>query len=914
MPRIIRCSGRITRVTLGHQSRPGSYLGYRWLVVARAVRLARLSGGFVGVTIQANKPVIGAGIPLVMTRLHPPALPHSMLTRSRLGRALDRAHRQSVTLVKAPPGFGKTTAVADWVYRHEETDRIAWLTVGTDDDDPQRFWLGFVRAVAAVESTALTDSRQKLNQGEVFSGETLSAELVNGLCAITKPITVVIDDFENIANLDVMKSLEFVIKAMPPTVHLMLCSRTEPDLPVSTWRAAGLLSEIRTEDLRFTDNEAGAYLDLLIAGTINAEQERAVLQKNQGWIAGLHLTALGIERASDPASFVDGFSGADHLVADYVVEDVLSDLSEGMRSFLLETSILTTMSAPLCDAVTNRADSAAMLQVLLKHSLFVTARAGNAFWTYHPLFRDVLRTQLANKVGLAGLAELHRRAARSYLSDLDFGAALEHAVAADDFCLARKILEDHHMDLLCTSPNKLRTALAAIPDDVLAAWPRGRSVQIAVAAALADTDGLEAIVGREAIGGARSLELVARNMLSYLKGDYVQIEQSLRQSGRAMHPDARDALHGLAATANGQYEYAASILRSATGRDSSDAFMPIVLTGILAWNRVRAGQLSIGAAFARRALTRADNEGMRWFHGVRWAELAQAHVKFDRGQLDDAYRDARLITEQAASDGWSRVEAHLLTARISWARGDRPAASQHLATAALAPTGPVSGALARMIALVQAHLCVLDGDLELAAAWLPDWQTRIEAGPTEETERLVLARLLVESQRIKEALDLLESCTSQPSTRYLIEAAKVKAIAALRSGDSSAPLLLEVALAMARVEGFVQTFVDDWRVLAQIGSPSDIAVFRPVATGGRSVPVNGISVERDHRSPVVEPLTDRELTVLEFLPTRLTNQEIAEELFISINTVKTHVKAIYRKLEVGDRTAAVDSAVSMRLV
>jgi LuxR family maltose regulon positive regulatory protein len=602
------------------------------------------------------------------------------------------------------------------------------------------------------------------------------------------------------------------------------------------------------------------------------------------------------------------------MIAAYVIEDVLSDLPEGMRSFLLETSILTTMSPPLCDAVTNRADSATMLPVLLKHGLFVTARAGNAFWTYHPLFRDALRAQLAGRVGPAGLADLHSRAARSYLSDLNYVAALEHAVAAHAFGLARKILEDHHMDLLCTSPNKLRAALAAFPDDVLAAWPRGRSVQIAVATALADTDGLEAIMGREAIGGARSLELVAKNMLSYLKGEYDQLEQSLGLSSRAMHPDARDALHGLAATTNDRYEYAASILRSAIGRDSSDAFTPVALTGILAWNRVRAGQLSIGAAFARRALTRADDEGMRWFHGVRWAELAQAHVKFDRGQLDDAYRDARSITEEAATDGWSRAEAHLLTARISWAQGDLRTASEHLATAALAPTGPVSGALARMIALVQAQLCLFDGDLELAAAWLPDWQTRIEAGPTKETERLVLARLLIESQRIEEALDLLEWVGSQPSSRYLIEAAKLRAIAALRSGDSSAPLLLQVAFAMAQAEGFVQTFVDDSRALARIGRPGDVAIYRPVTTDGYSMPVSGISMERDHRSPVVEALTDRELSVLQLLPTRMTNQEIAEELFISINTVKTHVKAIYRKLEVGDRNAAVDSAVSMRLI
>ncbi|MDJ0954895.1 MAG: hypothetical protein QNJ81_14555, partial [Acidimicrobiia bacterium] len=735
-------------------------------------------------------------VPPVLTRLDAPPLPESMLTRRRLNRLLSRAHRKSLILVKAPAGWGKTVAVADWVRRHEANDRFVWLTIENEDNEPRRFWLSLVEAVATVEPTAATDVRRRLNAGSARNGHAMSTEFVNGLHSSEEPITIVLDDFEKISNPDVTEWLAFVIRAMPPTVRFVLCTRREPDLPLSAWRAKGRLAEITREDLRFTDEEAGAYLDPLIAGALSQEQESELLEKTQGWIAALHLAALGTQHAPDIAVFIDTFGGGHEALSHYVVDDALASLPEGMQSFLTRTSIVRTMSASVCDAITDRTDSAAMLRALVKHDMFVAASPSTGRWSYHPLFREVLRDLLAETVDEQEMADLHRRAAGSYLADGDVAAALDHTFAANDWDLTRRILNDHHRELMHTNPKALLATLARMHEGSLLRWPRGRSMQIAAATILADTDTLLAIAGREAIHGARTFELVARSMLSYLEGNYVDLEATLPRSSKGMHPVARPALLGLIETANERYESGATVLHSAAAGQSIEDPATTAITGILAWNQVRAGLLNVGAAYARRALSFADTHGTRWIHWVRWAELAQANARFDRGQLDDALVEATSIAAGPIGDGWSHVEAHLLAARVNWSLGNRGAVSEHLAKAAVGPRGPVSGHLAQLIALTNARICLLDGDIELAEAWLPDWRARAAAGPNGEHERLVLARLLIESDQFAESLDLLQDDggDSSRSFRYLVEAKKLRAIVASRSGDPSAPLLLEAAV------------------------------------------------------------------------------------------------------------------------
>jgi LuxR family maltose regulon positive regulatory protein len=839
-----------------------------------------------------------------------------MLPRRRLRRTLDAAAARTVILVEAPAGFGKTTAVAEWAHRHDQSNRFAWLSTAPTDDDPQRFWPLFVAAVRAVEPDAFVDLRSDIEQGRDLGGNAIAANLSNALFAIDGPLTVVIDDFENISDPRTLKALTFLVATLPPMVRLMLCTRRTPDLPLSTWRASGMLSEIGAEDLRFTQREAGAYLDPIIAGALTAEQETVILNKTQGWIAGLYLAALGVRRASDTAAFVDGFDGSDGMIAEFVVDEVTGRLPETLRSFLLKTSILNTMSPSVCKAVTGRGDSAAILAALVKHGMFVAAGADGQTWVYHPLFQDALRAQLEATIDAGELRGLHLRAAEAYEVDGQFTNALRHAVASQDWATAWSIVRTHGTTMLQDHPHGLAAMLAELPDSEVEKSAACRAMQISTAAVVADLDRLEALAGRESLNKPDSLGILALGLLNYLRGEHFDLDRFWRYGARTIGPGACAAIKGLDGTVSAEYEKAASDLSTAVDRDYDEPFTPITITAILAWNRVRAGELSLGAAYAARALASAEAAGVRWFHGVRWAELARAQASFDRGQLDDALQHVERILEAGAVDERCRVETHVLAARTSAAQGKRRAATEYLAAIAGSASGATVRILSRKAALTNAQLCLLEGDIEMAAAWIPDWQSRVTQHSAQSEERLILARLLIETHRFDEAHALIEAIlgADESCARTLVEAQKLHAIAALRAGDPSAPLLLEVALATGRTEGFVQTFVDDSLAMAEIGrrgnangkADSDEA---PVAGNGERP-----AMHSNQSQALSEPLTDRELSVLRLLPTRLTNHEIADELFISVNTIKTHVKAIYRKLEVGNRNAAVDSAVSMHLV
>lgn len=836
-----------------------------------------------------------------------PVLPEALLTRPRLNWALTQASSTAVTLVVAPAGFGKTTAVADWATHRDQPPRTAWCSLSEFDNVPQQFWASLFAAIKAVHPEVSDSPELQVAASRELSDKALVAAVSNALYGLTEPLTIVLDDFENISDPEILRTVSLLVGAMPSATRIVLCSRTSPGLPLSRWRASGRLAELGVEDLRFTDEEAGAYLDPLIAGKLRPDEEAELVRKAQGWIAVLYLAVVGVQRAQDASGFVDGFGGSHDTVMDLVVDEILHQLPERERSFLLHTSILGTLTPSICDAVTEGSDSAGLLKFLGERGIFIGGDGARGTWTYHGVIGEALRGQLEAMLAPADIDALHLRAAAAYAERGRFDEALAHASADAD--RVRELIETHGKEMLRQVPRAVDAALAQLPEAVVAGSEQCGTIQLAAAAVVGNREHLEAIAGREDLNGSPGRAEAALAMAHYLRGGHLELDAFACPADKTPGRGLWAAAQGVMATLNERYEEGAALLRNSTTPDDEDPFSSIALISALAWNQVQAGSIGLGLAYAARALALAEVSDLRWFHGVRWAELAQAQASFDRGRIEDAHNQIEHISESLVYDGRFKSETHLLAAQISAARGDDVEAAEHLAAAAPAVTGPDSAVARERVAVANARRSLLKGDVELAAAWLPNKpleQHRASLG-----FRLTFARLLVETDRLGEAVDLLETivAATDTPTRHLVEAKKLQAIAASRAGDTSASLLLESAVAAGRAEGLTQPFVDDSLAIAAIsrrshngGQPS----LEGTKPGAPNRPAGTVTL--------VEPLTDRELSVLRLLPTRLTNHEIADELYISVNTVKTHVKAIYRKLEVSSRNAAVDTAVSLRLV
>jgi LuxR family maltose regulon positive regulatory protein len=840
-------------------------------------------------------------VEVVETKIAPPPLPPSMLPRWRLVRAIETGLDRGIVLITAPAGFGKTTSAADWARRHTG-GHVAWLSLTADDNQPARFWADLVEAIAAAEPSSLEGTRKAMSRGRNPSGQQFFAHLVNELCAVTTPTTLVLDNMDVLTDRDLIRWLTYVLQAAPPTVRFVLCSRTALEVPLGTWRAKGHLAEITAADLRMTDDEALTYLDPLIAGELSDSQLTAVLRQADGWVAGLYLAALGVLSAPDPAAFVDDLVRRGEPIADYLVGEVLNSVSNDVRTFLLETSILDRMSGAGCDAVTQRQDGDLTLAMLSTNGLFVDKSDHSDHpYRYHPLFRTTLRSLARDELGPQHVVDLHQRAVAFNRRQGALAEAIRHAIDGEAFDLARDMIENEGRSLLWEDPRGLSDLLARLPADIVDAWPVTRTIEIWAAGVRADLPKLEALLGRDALlpPHYESFEPAVRSVLSYLQGDVGNC------NGAEGLPRQLVALgRGLALTLDEQYEAGAQVLLDGLADESEDPFCTVAATSVLAWNRVRSGRLWDGSAYASRALEIANHLGIRWFHGVRWAEIARAQVEFDRGQLDAAYRHILPVIEDPSMELHAHVEAHIVAARVMWSLGDRSAASEYLAAAAVAPSGPVAGAATLRISLAHAQFSLADRDLEIARAWLPDWEDRIAAGPSRGQERLVLARFLIAAERYDEARALLAEPLpdSAPTVRYGIEAAILDGVAAVRCGDPKGPMLLELAHSMAQPEAFARAFLDDAAPLTALGS-----------NGGRIDSPIKTSVRTKRATTLAEPLTDREMAVLRLLPTRMSNKEIAAELFISVNTVKSHVKAIYRKLDVKSRNEAVTRAAAQSI-
>jgi LuxR family maltose regulon positive regulatory protein len=794
--------------------------------------------------------------------------------------------------------------------------------------------------------------------------EVVLTTLLNDLGAVAGEIVLVLDDYHVIEGREVQGGMAFLLDHLPPGLHVVIASRADPVLPLARLRARGELAEIRAAQLRFTAEEAAAYLTGM-GLALTARDVAALEGRTEGWIAALQLAALSMQGRDDVASFIAGFAGDDRYVVDYLAEEVLARQSDRVQAFLLQTSILGRLSGPLCDAVTGQGGGKAMLEALDRGNLFLVPLDDRRRWyRYHHLFADVLRARLRDEQP-GQVPGLHRRASEWHGQNGELSEAVGHALAAGDFERAAGLVELASPAMRRTRQEaKLRGWLEVLPSEVVRARP---VLSVDFAGVLLMGGELEGVEGRlrdaerwlaPATGHREEPQDPAAEMVVADEEEYLRLPATI-ESYRAAQALARG-------DAPGTVRHAQRAIELALDDDHLCRASAAALLGLVYWGSgdLEAGHRAYSACVAglRRAGHIADTFG---------CSIALADIRSTQGRLGDALRTLEQALQLAGEQGGpvlrGTADMYVGMSEIARERDDLRAATQLLLRSqelgehtglpqnryrwrvAMARVrqaeGDLHGALdllneaerlyvsdffpnVRPVPAVRARVWIAQGRLGEALGWAREQGLSVDDDLSylREFEHITVARLLLaryqdeRAQRLMhEAAGLLErllpAAETGGRTGRVIEILVLRALAHQALGDTPAALAaLERAMMLAEPEDYVRVFADEGppmtsllRAAAKQGTRRDYARRLLAAVG---------TTETGSRTTLalIDPLSERELDVLRLLGTELDGPAIARELMVSLNTMRTHTKNIYAKLAVTNRRAAVRRAAELNLL
>ena len=914
--------------------------------------------------------------PLLSTKLYAPPTRRELVPRHRLIERLNAGlgegpdgYARKLTLISAPAGFGKTTLVSAWL-QHLRTDgpqrSSTWLSLDSGDNDPLRFLAYLVAALQEIDDGMGRDLEELLVAGQLPPKDAWVGGLINDIAATQASFMLVLDDYHAIAELVIHEAIEFLLERQPPQMHLVIITRQDPALPLSRLRARGQLTEIRQDELRFTHEEAAAFLNGSMGLNLTASEIAVLEERTESWVAGLQMAALALqplvarqqtqpreERDAEPTEqFIASFSGRHHFILDYLTDEIMRRQPGAVQTFLLATSILDRMSGPLCDAVVGGEEvlpegGQAMLERLHKANLFVVPLDDERRWyRYHRLFAELLHARLRETRG-SQVPELHRRASTWYEENGLASEAIHHVLAAKDFRLAADVIERTIRNMATLSRIEIMDLLAglkALPDEVLHRRPllwlfTSRLLfatgQLPAAVRMLDEVERALLCDRSPPDSELVLNLIVADRASYaaVRGD---VQQAKEYAERALEQVADDdtfgriralALLGMAHSRSGDVleTHQAYTEAIATAQAAGVPFAAVTFASSLGDLWITRGQLRQ----AHRTCELADRLGTvsgKRISPAGFVELVRGKILYERNDLLTAERalldGLKLLSRGGIAEHFGNMRAVL--ALVKQAQGDAEGAladverAVHLARGSRIPRLLVSATAYR------ARVWLAQGNLEMAAQWAHHYRQHDETEYLREFEDLTLARVLLAIELPDDALAslgaLLPPAVHTGRMGVVLEGQSLRALALHALGNLDEALdALASSLALAEPEDYVRVFVDSgesMRTLLKRASSAGIApayAARLLAAYG-APQLDSVGESRALGQPLIEPLSDRELEVLGHLAGGLSNREIARRLFVSLPTVKSHTRNIYGKLGVHSRAQAVDRARALGLL
>ena len=879
---------------------------------------------------------------------------------------LDTGLRGKLTLICAPAGFGKTTLMSDWVARCERP--FAWLSLDVGEGDLSRFLTYLIAALQTVDRNLGGEALASRQSPQPPSTEATLTLLLNDIAALSDPFILILDDYHAVDSEEVDAALGFLLEHLPPQLHVVVATREDPQLPLARWRARGELSELRAHDLRFTADETAAFFAQVMEIDLSKDDIAALESRTEGWVAGLQLAALSVQGRANVPAFIETFAGSNRYIVDYLVEEVLERQSEDVRRFLLQTSVLERLSAPLCDAVTQQEGSQVLLETLERGNLFLIPLDDERRWyRYHHLFADVLRARLlAQRVSAR---DLHVRASAWLEQQGLRPEAIRHALAAEDVERAARLIELSWrvMDISFQSATWLRW-VRALPDEIVANRP---VLSLGYAWALLSEGAFEAAeirlrdaerwLGQTPSEGEprgsepvvydahefRMLGVTIPSARAYKAQALGDVRATIEHASEALaflpedDPLGRaipNALLGLAHWASGNLEDAYGALADGMAGFETTGNLMAAISGTfgLADIRLAQGRLRGARHLYERALTLAQQDDPP-IRGTATLYLGLSEIYREQGDSDAASTYLSKSEAQGARDV-QKVYAYrhaLAVAKVKEARGDFRGALEQLDEAER-HQAQLHVPFVRPVSARKAQIWIKQGELAKAGAWSRERNVSVQDRLSYrlEFEHLTLARLLIAQHKrdgtersIDEALGLLrrlyEAAQTGKRNGSVIEILIVQALAQRAKGNVSSALeSLQQALRLAEPEGYVRVFVDEGTPVEDLLAKARSKGLTPNYIAKVCAAFETERLEQEEVSPtsiqpldaLTEPLSPRELEVLRLIAQGLSNREISTRLFRALDTVKGHNRNIFGKLQVQNRTEAVARARELGLL
>lgn len=907
-------------------------------------------------------------VEILRTKLYIPRKRSHLVPRPRLVEQINRGLEKKLTLISAPAGFGKTTLLSEWIPTSPRS--VTWLFLDEGDNNPTQFWAYFVAALQGLHPDLGASVFALIQSPQAPPIKSILTELINELTAFSLPFASVLDDYHFIDSQPIDEALSFLIDHLPANVHLVITTREDPDLPLAKLRARDHISEIRTRELRFTQEETEAFLRGVMGLELSRQDVVALEDRTEGWVVGLQLAGLSMQNQADLKAFIADFSGSHRHILDYLTDEVLQQQPEDIRSFLLHTSILDRLSGPLCDSLTGRSDGERLLAHLDAANLFVTPLDEKRRWyRYHRLFSDLLRNQL-DRTHPELIPELHRRASRWYEGNGDIQAAIDHALQASDLTQAAHLVEQHAL------PNLYQGQVATVvgwcgrlPAEILEFAPM---LCICKAWALVLTQ-----------GGARREEVEPVLHAADHALDQVQAGEALRilvaghaasirafiQRIPALRSKKPEKLIALSREAQRLLPVEEKAIRSTTALNIGYGYLALadLEAANLAFNQTLEDGLAGGNFYAaiygpinlviiailqgqlREALQLCETYIERFNHilaGQYFPPIGALYILKGGILLEfDHLKEA----EQALTGGLDLVRwtgefvapkrGYTALARLRTIQGDQPGMLETVK--ALEETWPEGAFYARAMRhrLLMRHWPDDPDVRKDAQVWLAQSGIEFDAlrvidgiDPVSNTSfesylnaAHVLIRLAKENPEeysLEGVLDYLKRqgdfAASRGFASWVVEIAIVKTLLYQGAGKKFEALkTLEGALSVGAHTGLLRIFLDEGETLHTL-----LVELKPQLTDGVLIsyanrllePASSRTARPESRAEYPEVLSEREIEVLRYLAKGLTYEEIGRQLFLSLNTVQFHVKNIYGKLLVNKRMQAIEKAREMNLI
>lgn len=899
-------------------------------------------------------------LPLLQSKIFVPPSSSTRVTRPRLLNRLNGGIDGKLTLISAPAGYGKTTLLGEWV---AGTGRqVAWLSLDEADSDPRRFLAYLVTALQPIIQGGLPDV---IHTASPPPTEAVLTALLNELNRAPRPIILILDDYHTIDAEAVDHILTFLVEHLPPHLHLVISTREDPRLSLARLRVRGHLTELRASDLRFTPSEVAEFLNQVMGLTLSTGDIAALEARTEGWVAALQLAALSMRGRQDIDGFIRTFTGDHRYIVDYLVEEVLQRQPEAIRNFLLQTAILSRLTGPLCDAVTEQKGGNARLELLERGNFFIVPLDNKRQWyRYHALFANVLYAHLMSEQP-EHLSLLHERASMWYAQNGFVAEAVRHALAGQAFERAADLMEQAWHTMRRNREETLVLSwLKALPEAILRVRPiltvanahvvlvgggyegveerlREAEASLEMKARLGGqslTSGAGMVVGEEeAIRRLPAEIAIARAGMALARGDvsgtmtYARQALDLAPEEDYLTRGGAAGFLGLALWTNGEIENAYTTYAAGMASLQKAGSLADVTNGAitLATLQMAQGQLRGAMQTYEQALQRATVQGTPIVRGVADLLMGMSEIHYERNELDNATQ--KLLESKGMGEhlGFphNQYRWYVTMARILEAQGNVDGAlklleeATHLYVSNFSPNVyPIPALMARM--------WLVQGKVEEANTWVREQGISMQdnLGYLREYEHITLARVLIAkfqrkrttitlSDTLNFLAHLLNAAEAGKRNRSVIEILLLQAIAYQLQGDvPTAHLSLEKALTLAQPETYVRIFVDEGTPMKDL---LESAVKKGIAPDYGRYLLNawqGPPLPRPANQPLLEPLSDRELEVLRLLATDLSGPELARELMVSLSTFRTHTQHIYDKLGVTNRRAAVRRAEELTLL